>query len=379
MADDLATRMQRLRPHLQEGSRHFPVEPTLLSLQGRIRRAESRRRAAVVACASIMLLLAAAVARKSGTARRGIGPDTAETPYVLADGSALHPLASQPLPRWSVLRETPAEVTLRLHEGAARFEIARRPGRRFQVLLEDTSVTVVGTGFEVVRAGASATVTVLHGQVEVHDGAHQRRLVRGERDTLVFHARAAAPSVPAPVEPAPLEPATRAAPPEPTSATTPTPGATRALRQNWRDLARRRAWAEAYTQLEQDGIRTVADTAHDLALAGQVAAEARRPTMAVSFLGRVLDAHRTSPEAPVAALRLGHVLLRDLRDPRGASRTFATAQQLGAVFAADDEAAAIEALARAGRRDEALARFNTYAVRYPAHPRREALARLVAE
>ncbi|MBK9033216.1 MAG: FecR domain-containing protein [Myxococcales bacterium] len=105
-------------------------------------------------------------------------------------------------------------VDLLLERGRARFEVAHRDGRPpFIVRAGAVRITVVGTGFTVVRDGDSAQVEVTHGVVEVVAAGHRDRLVAGQLwdhglvRTGELAVRSDVPTMvataPAPVAPAP--------------------------------------------------------------------------------------------------------------------------------------------------------------------------------
>lgn len=114
----------------------------------------------------------------------------------LADGSTL-------------ILDTDSKVTvslgrhrrdLRLQRGQALFDVAHDATRPFVVTAGDTSVTALGTRFDVRRDGVGATVTLVRGAVEVREGngagpAKVWRLAPGQRV-----ATRAPASVPQPVD-----------------------------------------------------------------------------------------------------------------------------------------------------------------------------------
>jgi transmembrane sensor len=66
-----------------------------------------------------------------------------------------------------------------LREGAARFEVTKRPGRLFRVVAGDVIVEVLGTRFELERVGDRLRVKVNEGRVRVSWTGGQRQLSRG--------------------------------------------------------------------------------------------------------------------------------------------------------------------------------------------------------
>ncbi|MGC4250875.1 MAG: FecR domain-containing protein [Sphingobium sp.] len=73
---------------------------------------------------------------------------------------------------------------VRLLAGRAWFEVEPDPARPFRVTAGHVGATVLGTGFEVRRAGAATSVAVGHGRVRVSDDslspARQRELTAGQ-------------------------------------------------------------------------------------------------------------------------------------------------------------------------------------------------------
>lgn len=73
-----------------------------------------------------------------------------------------------------------------LERGQALFTVAHDADRPFIVNAGDTSVTAVGTVFDVRRQGPTAQITLVSGvvKVEAKSGGAQRRLIAGEQATL---------------------------------------------------------------------------------------------------------------------------------------------------------------------------------------------------
>src|SRR5262249_2150651 len=99
------------------------------------------------------------------------------------------------------------------------------------------------------------------------------------------------------------------------------------------------------------------------------------PDAALSYLRKVLDRHRDSPVAPLAAFTLGRVLLERLGQPSEAAEAFATARSLApqGSLAQDALAREVEAWSKAGHPDEAFQRARQYVALYPAGRRLHAV------
>jgi hypothetical protein len=70
-----------------------------------------------------------------------------------------------------VVDDTKAKVEVRQRAGKVRYEITRRPERRFEIAAHDVVITVLGTVFNVDVAKRSVSVVVERGRVQVeHDG-----------------------------------------------------------------------------------------------------------------------------------------------------------------------------------------------------------------
>ncbi|MBL8624018.1 MAG: FecR domain-containing protein [Myxococcales bacterium] len=97
-------------------------------------------------------------------------------------------------------------VDLVLDHGRAHFEVAPRAGRApFVVHVGAVRVTVIGTGFTVIRDGESAQVEVTHGIVEVVADGQRDRVAAGQvwdHGLLRDGTLAAAPTAPATFAPA---------------------------------------------------------------------------------------------------------------------------------------------------------------------------------
>lgn len=109
---------------------------------------------AIAAAPSLLLNLRADVTSGTGEIRS----------VDLADGSTII-LAPQSAVAFDVSKGGQREV--RLLQGSAWFEVAPDPAHPFRVAASDTTTTVLGTAFEVRRAGEQVSVAVRNGHVRV--------------------------------------------------------------------------------------------------------------------------------------------------------------------------------------------------------------------
>jgi transmembrane sensor len=278
---------------------------------------------------------------------------------------------------------------MRLESGAARFDVAHREERRFQVLARDVTVTVLGTAFTVQLAGDGVRVSVDRGRVDVaFQGAH-RQLSAGE-ELLASPTRAASPMAnPAPssaptseeqldsnddesraateVEQAPSAPAAH----EPASSPAPHSPA----QPSWRTLAQDGDYRSAFARMTAEGAGAVRDEPGDLLFAADVARLSGNPALAVPRLERVIRAHAGDSRAPLAAFTLGRTLLDGLGRPREAADAFARARRLspGGALAQDALAREVESWSRAGEAGLAHQRALDYLRLYPGGRREKAV------
>jgi transmembrane sensor len=141
---------------------------------------------AVVAAGSVLTMRLLPVAPKAAPIElaTAIG---ARSDYALADASAIHLNADS---RASVIYGKAAR-DVRLHRGDAMFEVAKNPRRPFNVTAGDTTVTAVGTTFEVDRVSDAVEVRVFEGAVRVsRANAEPRMVAKGEWLLLASDRRA---------------------------------------------------------------------------------------------------------------------------------------------------------------------------------------------
>ncbi|HEY3499837.1 MAG TPA: FecR domain-containing protein [Polyangiaceae bacterium] len=287
-------------------------------------------------------------ARASGPPAASVpstSPPQAARTWALSDQSratALHPATEV-----AIEEDAPRRTLVRLEQGRARFEVARRPERTFQVRAGSVTVSVIGTVFEVEVVADRIGVAVEQGAVDVAWGVGRKRLVAGEQGwfpPLVLgggDAPSASGTPPTAAAPAPLLERS-----EPASASQSGPTSAREL------LA------------ESDAARTRGE-----------------PDRGAELLRRILREYPNDARAPLAAFTLGRLLLNELGKPRDAAATFHELQVRAprGQFAEDALAREVEAWNRAAEPARARAVAETYLERYPAgrHVRRvKALAGL---
>lgn len=170
-----------------KGSRALAGAPALgeavaAALGRKPRRRLSPRGVAGLAGALAVLVAAAGVGVWA-SGRNLYSTDVGEQQVVaLADGSSVR-LDTNSRIR---VRFEPGRRGLVLERGQALFTVAHDRARPFVVTAGDTSVTALGTVFDVRRNGDAARVTLVSGAVKVQGsaGGPQRRLVAGEQATL---------------------------------------------------------------------------------------------------------------------------------------------------------------------------------------------------
>lgn len=314
-------------------------------------------------------------------------PDNAEKlaalPLKLADGSHVKALARGAAV--SVENNEPKRVHLRLDAGGARFDVIPNKKREFTVRAGGVEVAVLGTIFEVERAQGRVRVSVSRGKVRVRVGSARS----GEGSTAIVKmgesrwfedpgpSEQPAPSVALleHVRPAQTERAQSSA--KAGSARSARHAAassaargraalpTESPRVAWRSLSQSGDYEGAYRLLQESTVED--DDTGALLDAADAARLSGHPQAAVMYLRKVVENHRQSPVAPLAAFTLGRVLLERLGQPSEAADAFATARQLapGGSLAQDALAREVEAWSKAGRPDDAYRRAQQYVETYP--------------
>jgi transmembrane sensor len=336
----------------------------------RVARRSLRRRRAIALCAAVSCASAGLAAiyfvvrePRDRQALAGAGAEhgpagVTPRPVRFADGSTaeLHGLTAE----LHVEEQSASRMLVRL-EGGARFEVAKRRARTFEVRSGDVLVRVLGTVFSIDRREARTRVGVERGRVQVSWPGGSAILIAGEVGTFPPKGESAPPSAgerasaPAATEPEP----------EPEKRASATLNGER-VRRGWREWARRREYDRAYAELlAQDG--AVADNAADLMLAADVARLSSHPEAAVAPLRELCARYPNDKRAKVAAFTLGRVLLDDLGRAAEAAVAFETACALwpSGPLAEDALSRAVEAHERAGQPERARALAERYLRRFP--------------
>jgi len=312
---------------------------------------------AAVVLAAVVAIVAMPSDRKAPAVASKL--DSAERSVSFSDGSRA--VLLDPAAEVVVDRASDTAIDVRLPAGRARFEVAPRKERTFRVACGDVVVQVLGTGFELERAGARTHVRVLHGRVAVSWQGGSEQLGAGEAGW--FPKLAPAPAPVAALE-APAEEDEQPA------------GRERARAASWRQHAERGEFQEAYRMLERDRER-VSDDVEELLLAADASRLSGHASEAVPYLQRVVDRHPSDPRAPLAAFTLGGVLMNQLGRPREAEAAYSRARAMSPSSALSQDALArqVEAAHRASDAAAARALALEYLERYPQGRRVQAVRR----
>lgn len=294
-----------------------------------------------------------------------------------------------------VVRVSDDEILLDLTRGAARFDVVPGLSRAFAVTAGEVRVAVVGTVFEVERAGSGASVRVIEGRVRVTWPPDGQALLGAGEDELFPRAaepanvRGASPATSDTAEAPSAEVASaevasaEVAHEEPRLAPRRAPRRAQAAPRRaprpppaWVALAERGEYREAARRMEEDGALDGADLDR-LLLASDTMRLSGRPERALTYLDRAAAIGTNDPRAPLVAFTRGRLLLTGLSRPREAADAFATARALASdgALAMDAAAREVEALAQAGDAEAARARAEEYVQRYPNGLRIDAVRR----
>jgi transmembrane sensor len=325
-------------------------------------------------------------------------------PLRLHDGSIATPLDAASV--LAVREDSPGRVALALDRGRARFEVAPRPGRPFEVQMGEVTVTVVGTVFTVDRVADRIGVSVERGTVRVDWKVGAQELHAGESgwfppvqirtppaESGTEPAAAGSDRMQADAKGGTAEASERAARPQLGRSPIDKPGRRNSamlaglradqpgqtLSRPRRGDARQallepfavspaRAWSPNLAAREvSQGQVVPAATAEDLLAAADAARSAGRRSESVAFLRRLLSQHRDDARAPLAAFTLGRILLMELAQPGEAALAFAEVRALSPAgpFAEDALAREAEAWHRAGDPGKAAERAREYLRLYP--------------
>jgi transmembrane sensor len=341
------------------------------------------RRAWAAAASAAMLGLACAVGvwqwRGEGGEVAQVGQADGWRTLAFADGSVAYLRGADT--RLVVSHSSPALTEIALEHGHAKFEVTRRPERRFQVNAGTVVVQVIGTAFEVAREAGGTRVEVSRGRVAVRWPNGTTELGAGQAHWIALDAQAqtAVPPAGAPRGALPGELADR-------SPARDAEGAKNARSdsrndekrpaQSWRQHAEQGDFTRAYSLLQAQRDQ-VADDVEELLLAADAARLSGHPAQALPFLRKVVDRHDGDPRAPLAAFTLGGVLLNQLGHPREAQSAYARARVLSpnGSLAQDALAREVEAAHRAGDPARARALALEYLDRHPDGRRVQAVRR----
>jgi transmembrane sensor len=367
---------------LQQVAPHWDEARTERTLPGaRHKRVARRRRAWLAASAGAGVVVLAALALLRPDALQGSRAQhasaAAERAVSFEDGSRA--LLLDTTARVVVSAVSRSAVDVSLPEGRARFDVTKRPERAFRVHCGAVVVEVLGTSFELTRAGERTRVSVVHGRVAVrwpggatvlgagesgwYPALPERAQTRAEQEPPAAEAEAAA----ARAEPNAAKVSSRAE-----SAANGPPRQPAAA--NWRQHAEQGDFGRAYALL--DATR-VTDDVEELLLAADAARLSGHAAQAVPFLQRVSERHTDDPRAPLAAFTLGGVLMNQLGRPREAEAAYARARSLApeGSLAQDALARQVEAAHRADDASRARTLALEYLARYPDGRRAQAVRR----
>jgi transmembrane sensor len=280
--------------------------------------------------------------------------------------------------RLDVLEQAADGVALALRRGLAQFDIPPGGARRWKVESAGVTVEVVGTQFSVERSRSSVRVEVQRGRVlvrgtEVPDRVQALEAGRVLVVETVPVEQAASPQGPASA-PSAAEAVMRAPEPGP-PAPSADPSASRDSASSWRKAASEQDWQRAWDALGPEGVAKQTQqtgSIEDLFTLADVARRSGHPDAAIRPLQEIVKRHARDPRASVASFTLGRLWLDALGNPGQAVGAFrrALALELPKTLAEDAEARLVEALARAGRVDEARVAADQYRSHHPNGARR---------
>jgi transmembrane sensor len=231
--------------------------------------------------------------------------------WLLPDGSRL---TFQPDTRWEPLSVSATDLVSSLRHGSTLFEVKPGGSRRWVIQAGPVSIEVIGTIFTVARDEKHVVVAVERGAVLVRGEPVPdtvQKLTAGQRIEIPLVGERGTGSVAVGERP------------EETKVSTPA----------WLDKAKRGQYGGAYDELGNAGLSAETVRAREpqrlLALA-DIARLSGHPADAVAPLERLIEAHPERPEAALAAVTLGRLLLDQLARPREGARALERALALGA-------------------------------------------------
>lgn len=279
----------------------------------------------------------------------------------LLDGSSAQLAGAQS--ELEIVRNDRERVGLKLLQGRAHFDVVPNAKRSFEVEAAPYRVVVLGTVFDVERSAQHVSVSVERGRVRVYGPQGAEDLLPGQdkRFEIVAAAATEAATVVPVLEPLEIEADEPAAPVKRRHVSR---GGAQAT-TSWRSLTQSGDYDAAFASLQQ--APAVQDDAAELMLAADAARLSGHPAEAVSYLKRVVDGHRKSPVAPLAAFTLGREYLDRLGQPHRAAEAFELARKLDPAgsLAQDALAREVEALSKGGNAEKAYVRARAYIQAYP--------------
>jgi len=385
-----------LRAELREPLDDEAVERVWRRVAARRRRSVGARGFALAAAAVTVVALGgiigkirrdraehARVVHASGGALRAAGGGlfraygaTAERGFVaLSDGSRIEIDAGGAL---DAIENNGRVFVVRIASGRVTFDVRPHGPRRWTIECGLAIVEVVGTRFVVERTAARVRVDVQHGIVRVRGervSGGDVWLTAGRAITVESRESTSAPRELVQTTEAPRN-GGRAAEHDgggarsASAATSASPAA--AVDDagiDWRPLADRGAFGDAYAVLGATGIAREAQRADPDALIdlADVARRSGHPDDALVPLRRLLTDFPNASGAATAAYTLGRLELESLGQPAAAASDLALALRLGLPRGLVEETMAwlVEARARGGDHDGAFAGAEAYVARYP--------------
>jgi transmembrane sensor len=286
-----------------------------------------------------------------------IGGDAGTVTWSLSDGSELR---FEPGTRWEPLVVSPAQLVSSLRRGWTTFDVKPNGARRWIIEAGPVTVEVIGTRFSIQRDERKVRVLVERGAV----------LVRGELVPDKVQRLGAGQSLEVSLKPDP-EPR----PPAGAEAIEKAPAA-----PGWLAHAEQGKFKDAYVELGGAGLRQEAqrtDSLERLLMLADVARLSGHPAEAVAPLERIVQHHAGRPEAALAAVTLGRLLLDQLANPGEAARVLERALALGVPLGLREDVYArlVEAHVRAGDRTAAERAMGRYQTEFSNGRRRDEMSR----
>jgi transmembrane sensor len=287
-----------------------------------------------------------------------VGGDTAAMSWSLSDGSELR---FEPGTRWEPLVVSPVQLVSSLRRGWMTFDVKPNGTRRWIIEAGPVTVEVIGTRFSIQRDVRKVRVHVERGAV----------LVRGELVPDKVQRLGAGQS---------LEVSLKADPEPKPSGSAEAPSRQAPEAPGWLAHAEQGKFKDAYVELGGAGLRQEAqrtDSLERLLMLADVARLSGHPAEAVAPLERIVQHHAGRPEAALAAVTLGRLLLDQLRNPGEAARVLERALALGVPLGLREDVYArlVEAHVRARHRAAGEAVLRRYEREFSNGRRRDEMSR----